>query len=70
MLEDLDFYLKTERKQSQCTINKHIQRVRKIIKLAFAEEFLYKDPLLPKAKNLHDRTPKRQDTKYLYQIIL
>lgn len=45
-LEDLDYYLKTERKQSQSTINKHIQRVRKIIKLAILEGFIDKDPFI------------------------
>ncbi|AZJ36871.1 site-specific integrase [Tenacibaculum singaporense] len=45
-LEDLDYYLKTERRQSQSTINKHIQRVRKIIKLAILEGFIDKDPFV------------------------
>lgn len=45
-LEDLDFYLKTEKQHKQITINKTIQRVRKIIKLAIAEGFLDRDPFL------------------------
>lgn len=45
-LDDLDYYLKTERKQSQSTINKHIQRVRKIIKLAILEDYIDKDPFV------------------------
>lgn len=45
-LDDLDYYLKTEKKHKQITINKTIQRVRKIIKLAIAEGFLDRDPFL------------------------
>lgn len=45
-LNDFDYYLKTEKKFKQITINKSIQRVRKIIKLAIAEGFLITDPFL------------------------
>lgn len=45
-LDDLDYYLKTEKNHQQITINKTIQRVRKIIKLAIAEGFLVRDPFL------------------------
>ena len=45
-LNDFDYYLKTEKKFKQITINKSIQRVRKIIKLAIAESFLMTDPFL------------------------
>ncbi len=45
-LDDFDFYLKSERNQKQITINKSIQRVRKIIKLAISEGFLDKDPFV------------------------
>ena len=45
-LNDFDYYLKTEKKFKQITINKSIQRVRKIIKLAIAEGFLLTDPFL------------------------
>lgn len=45
-LEDFDFYLKSELEQKQITINKSIQRVRKIIKLALAEGYLEKDPFI------------------------
>ncbi|RAK24179.1 site-specific recombinase XerD [Flavobacterium aquaticum] len=45
-LNDFDYYLKTEKKFKQITINKSIQRVRKIIKLAIAEGFLMTDPFL------------------------
>ena len=56
-LNDFDFYLKSEMNHKQITINKSIQRARKIIKLAIAEGFLSKDPFMlykPKrvAKNI------------------
>lgn len=45
-LQDFDYYLKTKKAFKQITINKSIQRVRKIIKLAIAEGFLFTDPFL------------------------
>ncbi|QBN19745.1 site-specific integrase [Flavobacterium nackdongense] len=45
-LDDFDFYLKTQKGFKQITINKSIQRVRKIIKLAIAEGFIVTDPFL------------------------
>lgn len=45
-LNHLDFYLKSEKKHKQITINKCIQRVRQVIKLAIAEGFLDKDPFI------------------------
>jgi integrase len=45
-LDDLDYYLKSVKNHKQITINKTIQRVRKIIKLAISEEFLSKDPFI------------------------
>jgi integrase/recombinase XerD len=45
-LNDFDFYLKTAKNHKQITINKSIQRVRKIIKLAISEGFISKDPFL------------------------
>ncbi|SRR6056297_107604 len=45
-LHDFEYYLKTERKQSQVTINKCIQRFRKPIKEALGEGYLEKDPFL------------------------
>ncbi|WP_047246921.1 site-specific integrase [Maribacter thermophilus] len=43
-LHDFEYYLKTERKQSQVTINKCIQRFRKPIKEALGEGYVDKDP--------------------------
>ena len=45
-LNDFDYYLKVEKNLKQITINKHIERLRKIIKLALAEGFLERDPFL------------------------
>mgnify|MGYP003681238088 CR=1 FL=1 len=44
-LHDFEYYLKTERNQSQVTINKCIQRFRKPIKEALGEGYLEKDHL-------------------------
>lgn len=45
-LDDFEFYLKTEKKQKQITINKTIQRFRTPIKLAISEGILNKDPFI------------------------
>ena len=45
-LDDFEFYLKTEKKQKQITINKTIQRFRTPIKLAISEGILSKDPFI------------------------
>ena len=58
-LKNLDFYLKSELGHKQITINKSIQRVRKIIKLALAEGYLQKDPFI-----LYK--PKRYETKVVF----
>lgn len=43
-LEDFDFYLKTKKKQKQITINKSLQRLRKVVKVAHAEGLINPDP--------------------------
>jgi len=45
-LHDFEYYLKTERSQSQVTINKAIQRFRKPVKEALGEGYLEKDPFV------------------------
>jgi len=45
-LQDFDYYLKSEKHQKQITINKSIQRLRKILKLALAEGFIMIDPFM------------------------
>lgn len=45
-ITELDYYFKTEQNIKQITINKKIQRFRKIIKVAVAENYLEKDPFM------------------------
>jgi integrase/recombinase XerD len=45
-LDDFECYLKTEKKQSQLTINKTIQRSRTPIKQAVLEGYLDRDPFI------------------------
>jgi integrase/recombinase XerD len=52
-LYDFDYYLKTEKKQEQITINKTIQRLRTPIKQAISEGYLDRDPfILHKSKTV------------------
>lgn len=59
-LDDFDFYLKTEKKQEQITINKTIQRFRAPIKLAISEGYLDRDPFL-----LHKTKKVRKEVLFL-----
>lgn len=45
-ITDFEFYLKSEIHQKQITVNKYIQRLRKIIKVAMIEDWLDKDPFV------------------------
>ncbi|MEO8254634.1 MAG: site-specific integrase, partial [Flavobacterium sp.] len=52
-LDDFDYYLKTEKKHEQITINKTIQRLRTPIKQAISEGYLDRDPfILHKSKTV------------------
>ncbi len=52
-IEHYEYYLKTEKKFQQSTLNKAIQRFRKVIRYAVAEDYLAKDPfMLYKAKRI------------------
>ena len=52
-LEHYEYFLKTEKKFQQSTLNKAIQRFRKVIKYAISEDYLDKDPfILYKAKRV------------------
>lgn len=52
-LEEYEFYLKTEKKLQQSTINKAIQRFRRVVRYAVANEYLNRDPfVLYKAKRV------------------
>tara|TARA_R110002049_G_scaffold306078_1_gene503943 strand:+ start:2735 stop:3937 length:1203 start_codon:yes stop_codon:yes gene_type:complete len=58
-LNDFDFFLKSELGHKQITINKSIQRVCKIIKLALAEGYLQKNPFIM-------FKPKSYETKVVF----
>lgn len=52
-LDHYEYFLKTEKKLQQSTLNKAIQRFRKVIRYAVAEDYLVKDPfMLYKAKRV------------------
>jgi integrase len=52
-LDDFEYYLRTEKKQEQITINKTIQRLRTPIKQAISEGYLDRDPfILHKSKTV------------------
>jgi len=67
-IEDFDFYLKSKKGHKQITINKSIQRVRKIIKLAIAEGYLQKDPFLMYKPKKYERKVVYLDTKELTRL--
>ena len=45
-IDDYVYFLKVEKKFQQSTLNKAVQRFRKVIKYAIAEDYLYKDPFM------------------------
>lgn len=45
-LDDFEYYLKTEKKQEQVTINKTVQRFRTPVKQAISEGYLDRDPFI------------------------
>ena len=45
-LTDYEYYLKTENNMQQSTLNKAIQRFRRVVKYAISEDYLNKDPFL------------------------
>jgi integrase len=52
-IEHYEYFLKTEKKFRQSTLNKAVQRFRKVIRYAIAENYLDKDPfMLYKAKRV------------------
>jgi integrase len=52
-LDHYEYFLKTEKKLQQSTLNKAIQRFRRVIRYAVAEDYLTKDPfMLYKAKRV------------------
>ena len=59
-LDDFEYYLKTEKKQAQITINKTIQRFRTPIKQAISEGYLDRDPFI-----LHQTKKVRKEVIFL-----
>jgi len=52
-IANYEYYLKTEKKMQQSTLNKAIQRFRRVVKYAISEDYLDKDPfMLYKAKRI------------------
>ena len=45
-IDDYVYFLKTEKKMQQSTLNKAVQRFRKVMKYAIAEDYLNKDPFM------------------------
>lgn len=55
-INDFEYYLKVEKKQKQITINKSLQRFKKVIKVAVSEGYLEKDPFkLHKTKTVRTK---------------
>src|SRR5699024_5389807 len=55
-LIDFDYYLKTKSDHKQVTINKEIQRFRKIVRVAYGEGVIQQDPFfLYKAKKVRPK---------------
>lgn len=64
-LTNYEYYLKTEKSLQQSTINKAIQRFRKVIKFGLAEEYLNRDPF-----TLYKPVVKRKEVIFLTKIEL
>lgn len=59
-LDDFEYYLRTEKKQAQITINKTIQRFRTPIKQAISEGYLDRDPFI-----MHQTKKVRKEVIFL-----
>lgn len=59
-LTEFDYYLKTEKNLQQSTINKAIQRFRRVVKYAISEGYLQKDPFM-----LHKPTVIKKEVIFL-----
>lgn len=46
LLEDYEYFLNTEKNMAQSTLNKAIQRFRRVVKYAISQEYLGKDPFI------------------------
>ena len=58
-IEDFDYYLRTEKNNSQVTINKKIQRLKKVVKVARKQKLLDFNPF-------EEHKPKQAKTKIVF----
>ena len=58
-IEDFDYYLRTEKNNSQVTINKKIQRLKKVVKVARKQKLLEFNPF-------EEHKPKQAKTKIIF----
>jgi len=59
-LSEFEYYLKTEKNLQQSTINKAIQRFRRVVRYAISEDYILKDPFA-----LHKPTTIKKEVVYL-----
>ncbi|UZH56336.1 site-specific integrase [Salinimicrobium tongyeongense] len=59
-IKDFEYYLKTEKEMQQSTINKTLQRFKKMINFAVAQDYLDKNPFL-----MHKPKPAKKEVVYL-----
>jgi len=64
-IKDFEYYLRTEKEMQQSTINKAIQRFKKLINFAIAQEYLDRNPFL-----LHKPKAVKKEVVYLTQTEL
>lgn len=64
-IKDFEYYLRTEKDMQQSTINKTIQRFKKLINFAIAKEYLERNPFL-----MHKSKPFKKEVVYLTQAEL
>ena len=59
-IKDFEYYLRTEKEMQQSTINKTLQRFKKMINFAVAHDYLDKNPFL-----MHKPKPVKKEVVYL-----
>ena len=59
-IKDFEYYLRTEKEMQQSTINKTLQRFKKMINFAVAKDYLDKNPFL-----MHKPKPLKKEVVYL-----
>jgi len=64
-IKDFEYYLRTEKEMQQSTINKTIQRFKKLINFAIAQEYLDRNPFL-----MHKPKAVKKEVVYLTQTEL